>query len=310
MSGRPEQEQKNELWIDTKLNTAPKIYKNYMISMKRKTSMTRRAYLGYLLEYNNFMTSLGIELNDVKPMNIDEYIDYLLEKGNHAQVINAKLSAIISFYNFLVDNDIITKNPCSSKKKLTIEPKSSVAYMTDEEIAEVKSSIIEHTEKYANRNLCIITLGCATGLRISAILNIDIDDIDFENKIITVIEKGNKKREVYIGTNTLESIERWIKDRKVILGEDSEEKALFISQKTHKRMTRYAVANLLNRNTTMINKRITPHKMRSTCAMKLYDKTGDIYLTAQQLGHANIKNTMIYAKATDEKRRYAAEILD
>ena len=66
----------------------------------------------------------------------------------------------------------------------------------------------------------------------------------------------------------------------------------------------------IKRYTKGINKHITPHKMRSTCAMKLYDKTGDIYLTAQQLGHANIKNTMIYAKATDEKRRMAAEILD
>lgn len=310
MSGRFEQDKKNEDWIEKKLTTAPRIYTNYMISIKRKTTMTRRAYLGYLLDYNNYMSSMNIALENVKPMHIDQYINYLTEKGNHAQIINAKLSSIISFYNFMVENELVSKNPCSTKKKMAVEEKSTVIYMTDEEISEVKDNIKNHLEKYTSRNLCIVTLGCATGLRVSALINIDIDDIDFENRTISVIEKGNKKRTIFIGDKTIMAIHDWMKDREEILGSENNEKALFISQKTHQRITRHAVSNLLKKNTTMINKRITPHKMRSSCAMKLYDRTGDIYLTAQQLGHSNIKNTMIYARATDEKRRMAADILD
>ena len=59
-----------------------------------------------------------------------------------------------------------------------------------------------------------------------------------------------------------------------------------------------------------INKKITPHKMRSTCGMNLYGKTGDIYLTQSVLGHENINNTKIYVKATEEQRKRAADILD
>ena len=65
----------------------------------------------------------------------------------------------------------------------------------------------------------------------------------------------------------------------------------------------------MRRETSEFDKKITPHKMRSTCATKLYNKEGDIYLVAQQLGHKNIKNTMIYAQATEERRK-AANILD
>lgn len=308
MSGRYEQDHKKEIWIEKKLSSQPKIYFNYMTSIKKKTSSTRKAYLGYLIDFSNFINDLNIKLENVKPMDIDSYIDYLANKGNKEAIINAKLSAIISFYGFLVENDIISKNPCSAKKKLVIKPNEKVVYMTDDEINNVRNDIIKSSYKYSNRNLCILKLGCSTGLRVSAIVNIDIEDINFIDKTIKVIEKGNKERIVNIGDNTIAIILKWINDRKSILG--NETGALFISQKTHERISTDAVENMIKRYTKGINKHITPHKMRSTCAMKLYDKTGDIYLTAQQLGHANIKNTMIYAKATDEKRRMAAEILD
>lgn len=310
MSGRQEQDEKKELWIKKKLEEVDQIYTDYMRSIKKaKTSSTRKSYLGYLIQFDTFLKENNIDIYEVKPMVIDSYIDYMLENGNKASIINTKLSAIISFYDFLKENDFIKTNPCSSKKKLKLEEKTSVVYMTEDEIAGIKENIITKKYKYANRDLCIITLGCATGLRVSAIVNIDISDINFEEKIITVVEKGNKKREIFIGDNTIDSINRWLHDREEIL-DGAEEDALFISQKTKKRISTYAVQMMIREYGCFIGKHITPHKMRSTCAMKLYNKTGDIYLTAQQLGHKNIKNTMIYAKATDEKRRMAAELLD
>ena len=310
MSGRFEQDQKREIWIENKLNTQPEIYRNYMTSIKKKTSSTRKAYLGYLMDFYEFIKNQDIKFEDVKPMHIDSYIDYLTKKGNKEAIINAKLSAIISFYTFLLKNDIVDKNPCSSEQKFTIKQKESVVYMTDEEIDNVKKDIMESSYKFCNRNLCIVKLGCSTGLRVSAIVNIDIEDINFINKTIKVIEKGNKERTIEIEDNTIAFIRKWMPDRRVILDDNSDTGALFISQKTHERISTDAVQNMIKRYTKGIDKHITPHKMRSTCAMKLYNKTGDIYLTAQQLGHSNIKNTMIYAKATDDKKRMAAKLLD
>lgn len=310
MSGRYEQDRKREQWIHEKLTEIPKIYADYMTSIDViKTSSTRKAYLGYLIQFNDFLEVNNIPVFEVKPMHIDAYRSYMLKNGNGASIINAKLSAIISFYDFLIDNKFVDNNPCSAKKKLKVEEKPSVIYMTDKEVKKLKGNAAISKIKYCNRDLCIITLGCATGLRVSAIVNIDLEDIDFENQTITVIEKGNKKRSIYIGENTINSINKWMNDRNKIL-DGANEKALFISQRTKKRVGARAVERMIKRYSKGIDKHITPHKMRSTCAMKLYDKTGDIYLTAQQLGHANIKNTMIYAKATEDKLRHAAEILD
>ena len=306
MSGRQEQDAKREQWINKKLSTSPQILKDYMLSIKRKTSSTRKAYLGYLIQYVNFMDDQGIQLTEVKPMHLDRYIDYIGE-GNGNSIVNAKLSAVFSFYNFLLKNKLIESSPCSTDMKFKIDKKDSVVFMNDNEVKIIKENAVSSKVKYKNRDLCIITLGCATGLRVSAIVNIDIEDIDFENKEIAVIEKGNKKRQVFIGDNTIKNIKTWMSDREKICGNNSG--ALFLSQK-HNRISVRTVEDIIHNASKGINKHITPHKMRSTCAMKLYEKTGDIYLTAQQLGHANISNTMIYAKATEEKRREAAAILD
>lgn len=306
MSGRQEQDYRRELWIDKKLMGSPQLLSDYMLSIKRKASSTRKAYLGYLIQYVEYMASQNIDILTVKPMHIDRYVDFI-SKGNGNSIVNGKVSAVSDFYNFLLRNEFVKSNPCSDVEKLTIEKKESVVYMTDAEVEKIKHNAISSKTKYRNRDLCIITLGCATGLRVSAIVNIDIEDIDFDGKTITVIEKGNKKRQVYIGDNTVNMIKTWMHDRKKICGNNSG--PLFLSQK-HNRIAVRTVQDMIHNASKGIDKHITPHKMRSTCAMKLYDKTGDIYLTAQQLGHANIANTMIYAKATDERRREAADILD
>jgi integrase/recombinase XerC len=304
MSGRQEQDLKYEQWIKEHLESQPMILKDYMLSIKKKTSSTRKAYLRYLIQYVDYMESQNIKLTDVIPMYIDRYIEYISE-GNGPCIVNAKLSAVISFYNFLEENGLVQKNPCPPSKKLKVDEKETVVYMTEREVRKIKSNVTYNQNSV--RDNCIVTLGIATGLRVSAIVNIDIEDIDFDNKTIKVIEKGDKERIVYIGDNTINSIKQWIEVRRKKIGTDSG--ALFISNK-NKRISVRRVEEMIQAASQNIDKHITPHKMRSTCAMKLYNKTGDIYLTAQQLGHKNIKNTMIYAKSTEEKRREAALILD
>jgi len=313
MSGRKENDQKNIQWIHDKLTSKPDELRSYMNHIARnKTTMTQRAYLGYLLQYLEYCSNNNLDFLKVKPMNLDSYINYLSDQGNGNKIINTKLAALISFYGFLQTNELIDKNPCSKIEKLKVEGKSQVISMSDEEVNKVKINIAttscRRSHKYKNRDYAIVTLGCATGLRISEILNIDIDDIDFENNTIQVIVKGGKSRIIYFGENTRNALETWIYDRDKILG-NSNEKALFINPQHH-RLKSGSVRDMLNKETAMLDKHITPHKMRSTCAMKLYEKKGDIYLVAQQLGHANIRNTMIYAEATEEKRREAASILD
>jgi integrase/recombinase XerD len=130
-----------------------------------------------------------------------------------------------------------------------------------------------------------------------------------DNNKISVIEKGNKKRDIFFGNNTKESLKTWMEDRKNIIGNNTG--ALFIS-KNKTRMSRNAVSDMLKNATkeAKINKHITLHKMGSTFGRNFYEQTKDIYLTQNMMGHSNIKNTMIYVKATEEQERKAANVFD
>lgn len=311
MSGRIDQDNKKEEWIKSHITNCCPLIQNYMIGKKKvHTSATRKAYLGYLIQYENFLKRNNIGITKVLPMDIDRYRDEISE-GNNVSIVNAKLSAIHSFYDFLKENELVKINPCDNKK-LPVKSHKAPVYMTSKEEKQLKKNIMNKnrkTDKWRNRDLCIVTIGLSTGLRVSEITNIDIEDIDFKNKKINnVYVKGGYTRDIYIGDNTIKSIISWLVDRKLYI-KNPDEKALFISQKGN-RISNSAVERMMRRETSEFDKKITPHKMRSTCATKLYNKEGDIYLVAQQLGHKNIKNTMIYAQATEDKRRKAANILD
>lgn len=315
MSARAEKDQIIEKNIKEKLKTCPQILNDYMLSTETKqSSITRMSYLRHLIHFFEFVENNNLDIYTIKPMHFDRYRDYILHhdgKERGASMVNTRFSAIISFYKFLQKNGLIASIPCTNDMKIKIPEKESVVYMTEREIKTLKNNIISGKNRKNNalikRDLAIVTLGCSTGIRISEIANIDIDDIDFNEKTIRIIAKGNIYRIIYIGDNTIKSLLDWLEDRKKYIKDDT--KALFISTKGT-RIDPGGIRKMLSQETEKFNKHITPHKMRSTCAMRLYDKTGDIYLTAQQLGHSNIKNTMIYAKSTEEKRRRAADLLD
>ena len=318
MCGRNEKDRKIEETIKIKLKGCPELINKYFNSIWRKSEATTKyVYLTYLIHFNNFLERNNIDITTVKPMDIDTYITEAVTgkngKINGAQIINARLSAIIDFYDFLINNQIISINPCSRDKKLKIDKKETVTFLTPDEVKKIKNVISKgknRQKKYIDRDLAIVELGCTTGLRVSAIINIDIDDIDFNNKTIQVIEKGGKKRTIYFGSNTEVALTKWIETRDTIIS-DKTIKPLFIS-KLQKRMSKEAVNDMLKAATkeAKIDKNITPHKMRSTCGMNLYGATGDIKLTQDVLGHSNISNTMIYVKATEEQKKNAAKTLD
>ena len=135
-----------------------------------------------------------------------------------------------------------------------------------------------------------------------------IDDIDFENLEITVTQKGNKTRRICFPLSTMESIEAWMADREEVMDGVEGENALFVSN----RRTRWSVRTIqetIGKYTKDFDKKITPHKMRSTCASTLYEATGDINLAREVLGHTSEAAIKRYARASVARRRDSARLL-
>lgn len=332
MSGRAEQEQwyesKNRILLK-KMPTIASQYYSYFKSSGSRTEASCFTYLSKLSMYFSFLSNKGINPSNIivykkiKPVDITFYIDNYRGTGDKKKgdsAVAVMFNAIKSFYSFLENNDYVDKNPCNRLKAPKVNQLSKPVALTKDEINKVKDYILYSEKSFYNnddneeywrlRDYLIFTLGCRTGLRCSAITNIDVDDINMEDKYIIVIEKGDVQRNINFGDNTKELINMWLKARSRIMP-NSTIKALFISKKRN-RISPAEIGRMIEKYTSDVipNKHITPHKMRSTCATNLWEETHDIYMVANQLGHKNLANTKRYTDIAESESRRVANILD
>ena len=327
MGARDDVDNKNLKTMKQILNKYPDILTDYINGMIDKTSYTKLVYsryVGYFLDY--ILNRYKLNLYDdnsykmIKPMYVNTYMENIRynDDGSEKSVSyrNVQLAAIKGFFEFLEDNNIVEKNPCKNIKApkdkkiheiITISKQDYQIMVNNIKngVGNDKAKAIQ--KKWINRDMALLILGLTTGIRLSAIVGIDIQDIDLENGILNITEKGNQEKKIILGVQAVDAIKKWIRDRKKIASK--EENALFIC-KTGKRISTVAVEERFRKIAQGTGKKITPHKMRATCATTLYEKTGDIYLVQAQLGHKNIENTKRYAKVSDSKLKEAANVLN
>ena len=228
------------------------------------------------------------------------------------------MSALRSFYGYFFKRQIITKNPTLLVDMPKLHEKAIIRLDTDE-VASLLD-FVEHGgdmltgqkkvyyEKTKNRDLAIITLLLGTGIRVSECVGLDIQDVDFKNNGIKVTRKGGNEIVVYFGEEVETALKQYLyTTRKATVPLAGHENALFLSTQ-RKRMGVQAVENMVKKYARQVtpNKKITPHKLRSTYGTALYKETGDIYLVADVLGHKDVNTTKKHYAAIDENRRRLA----
>lgn len=320
MSGRYEKEMQLDNNIKAQLNNMPDIFTDYYYSLisSGKSYGTAKTYIDRLYQFIKFTFDEDCDedfYTEVKSTHINKYISSLRTRKVNGKIKRisdsyktVSWSALNSFFDFLVP-EYIKNNPVLNTDRPKMRDNPDVTFLTENEIASVLENVKKKAnERMVNRDLCILKLGFATGLRISAIVQIDIDDLDLKRNRIKVTEKGDRDYYVLIGENMKAQILLWLKDREKYFPNANND-ALFVSQESNRISTR-TVNDLLTKYTDIVDKRVTPHVMRHSCATNLYEKTGDIYLCAKQLHHKNVSTTQRYAELSQEKQKHAANILD
>ena len=323
MNGRLEKELASEDKMRIKLEHQPQILMEFYFDMKDsgKSYLTIDRYINHVIDFIKFVRH-GRRLredfyNEVTPTTIKKYMNAikhrevngtLIEVGD--EIRSAKWSALNLFFKFLVLNHYINENPVESTKRPVAKTEHEVTYLEPEEVAALISNIKEGAQrKFKNRDLCIISLAISTGLRVGAICNLNIEDIDFKENKLYVIEKGRKKRHIMFGEKMADTLHDWLRDRKEFFKAEGVD-ALFVSQRNI-RISEDSVAVLLQKYTKGItNKHITPHKLRATCAVNLYRQTKDLLLVADILGHNKIETTQRYTCASEDSKKQAVQFLD
>ena len=321
MSGRQEKEKIFEKRTNEKLKSMPSVVDEYYYSLlgSGKSYATTYNYINYISLFLKFTFKDKCPEDfylKVKATHINKYISSLRTKtvnGNIERTSDSirtvQWSALNSFFQFLVP-DYIDSNPVANTTRPRMKDNPRVTYLTTEEISKLLANVEERaTDKLKNRDLCLLKLGFSTGLRASALLQIDVQDIDFKRNQIKVTEKGDYDNYIMFGDNLKEQLAAWLEDRQKYFGKYCTD-ALFVSQ-VGKRISPDMLAKLIAKYAEgATDKHVTPHVMRHSCATNLYEKTGDIYLCARQLNHKNVSTTQRYAEISNERQKEAASILD
>ena len=332
----------NRRKLNALLEELPKFCKDYFryLDSRNTSSRTRLAYAYDLRLFFQFiqqnnpmyrnmpMHEIPISVLDmITPTDIEEYLSYLslyknmdgTEKTNDEKGKSRKLSALRTMYNYFFKKEFIKTNapsmidtPKKHKENIIRLDKDEVADLIT--VAESGSSLTDRQlashEKTKYRDTAILTLLLGTGIRVSELVGLDVKDVNFKYNCIRVVRKGGNESTVYFGDEVSAALMEYLElERDGIAAKASPEhaNALFLSLK-YSRLTTRSVEKLVKKysNAASINKKITPHKLRSTYGTNLYKETGDIYLVADALGHKSVETTRRHYAATDEDRRRLA----
>lgn len=266
-------------------------------------------------------------LNDVSSGLIEAYLNYLEyndegEKHNNGnKAIARKLSPIRSLYNYHFIRKNISENPTLLVEIPKIKKDKNIIRLSNEEVNNLLQAIgklsSSDRQDYYNkrtrlRDIAILTLLLNTGIRVSECNGLDLSDVDFITNTITIVRKGGSQDVLYFNKSVAIALKRYIKHERGKLLKKKEESALFISI-LGKRLGIDAIERMVKKYSLLAvpNKKITPHKLRSTFATALYRATGDIRLVADVLGHENVNTTIsYYAAMEDEHRKRAATSIE
>ena len=269
----------------------------YLLIDKGYSENTIESYkrdLDKFLEYNK-----NTSIESISNENLKKYIKYLNDCGLNEKSIARNISSLKSFYKFLVISKYISSNTSDSLYLPKIK-KSLPNTLTEEEVFSLLD--IELIDNFSYRNKAMLELLYASGLRVSELINLKLQDVDFSQDIIRTFGKGSKERVIPIGDYAKEYLEKYIYEyRGSMLKKESSE---YIFLNNHgKQMTRQGFWKIIKKiaKEKGINKELSPHTLRHSFASHLLKYGADLRTIQELLGHSDISTTQIYTHITNEE---------
>lgn len=290
----------------------------------------------YFTKNKGYTAITDFTLTDAEMFSSEDIIEYqrFLELNveasgkyheNGKRAIARKMAPLRGMYEYHFLHENIAKNPMLLVPLPKLKKDKNIVRMNNQEVRDILYTIENSAgtmsdrqrkaiEKTKYRDLAILTLMLNTGIRVSECNGLDISDVDLRANTLTIVRKGGGQDVLYFGGTVHDALSDYLEsdERKRIDPKEGHEKAFFLSQQG-KRLSVDAIENLVKKYAKIAvpNKKITPHKLRSTYGTALYRETGDIRLVADVLGHENINTTIdYYAAIEDEHKQEAANAVD
>lgn len=292
------------------MNDLQTIIANYLLfckNQKRLDSKTIKAYRIDLLQFAHFQSDDSS--NFIQPSFIEEFISFL-HQSYKPKTVRRKIASLKAFFHYLEYKDIILINPFNKlqikfREPITL-PKTIPLHIIESLLATLykrqESVTTVFQKKCASRDIAVIELLFATGIRISELCSLKSSNIDFIEKNILINGKGSKERRLQIGNDdVILALENYQKNFK---GEIEHSDYFFVNRINH-RLSEQSVRNMINKYSELasIELHITPHMFRHSFATYLLEEDVDIRYIQEMLGHSSINITEIYTHVTMSKQK-------
>lgn len=273
----------------------------YLQKEKKISQNTLDAYSRDVSEFISFEGARGMtDLFNVSSTEIISFLHNLKNMGKSAATVNRKLASIRAFFNYLIHEGFITANPTSNIKSPKIDRKE-LEYLDIEEIDKLLS--VPDDSIRGLRDKAILEVLYATGIRVSELIEADVEDINLRMGFITCAEDQSRARIVPLGRPARAAMETYIyESRDKLLRDNEDEKALFVNY-YGKRITRQGLWKILKEygQKAGIEHKLTPNIIRNSFAVHMLQNGADLKSLQELMGHEDISATQIYLSATKNR---------
>lgn len=265
---------------------------------------TRISYKNDILQFLVFLEKNKKKINEITSIDIEKFTSKFTTQGLEKSTISRKMSALSHFFIFLLEENMIKKNPIN-ELDLPKQIKKLPKILSVDQVEKLIKSSREDQSINGIRLNTMIEILYATGIRVSELVEMKLSATYAEKNFLLVQGKGNKERLVPISENTEEKIKDYLKIRNEYINNDTESKWLFPSKQSSKgHITRQRFNQLLQilcERVNLNNIRISPHKLRHAFATHLLANGVDLRSLQQMLGHADISTTQIYTHVLKDR---------
>lgn len=269
------------------------MYLNYEAVEKGLSSNTLESYKRDIVIYLDFLSRNKKSILKATRKDIEKFLSERKEQGSKSRTVARNKVSIVNLYKFLVMENYISKNPTDNLEVIRLKrvlPES----LTTTEVDDLLSVHNEKTDK-GLRDKAIFELMYSSGLRVSEICSLKIDDIFFDGKYLKIRGKGNRERIVPINDRALDILQRYIQTSRVIMVKGKKTSELFLNFRGDK-ISRVGIWKIVKEamKKSKIEKNIYPHTLRHSFATHLIQHGADLRAVQRMLGHSDITTTEIY----------------
>lgn len=261
---------------------------------KKLSDNTLQSYRRDILQFEKYLSDVNISYEKVTEEEIEKYMNYLKNGGKKTSTISRNLATIRSFYQYLIKNKKIEIDPTTKIISPKIE-KRVPSVLTSQEV-ELLLDQPNEVDLKGIRDKAMLEFAYATGMKVTEIMNLNVEDIDLKNTTVTS-RLTKKTRIIPLGNLAVKALKEYINKARPILIKDESNKALFVNL-NGSRLTRQGFWKIIKyyKEQAHITKDITPYVLRHSFATHLLQNGADLKAIQLMLGHSDISSTQVYAQ--------------